>query len=85
MENEVKGLDIKLAMDWFDNEGKFIFSTPYSWEWFKRQHAVELVEADALILGRGRASDKVTSKINQACLYILKRQSLESAKRLEQK
>jgi hypothetical protein len=71
--------------EWLSDEGRILFPTNYSFEWFKRQNAVELVESDALFLGRGRATDKVTPKIWDVCLAILKRQSLESAKSLQLK
>jgi hypothetical protein len=76
--------DLQSVDEWLRAEGKILFPTPYSFEWFKRQNAVELVESDALFLGRGRATDKVTPKIWDVCLAILKRQSLESAKSLQQ-
>jgi hypothetical protein len=77
-------LDLQTAEEWLSQEGKFLFPTEYSWEWFKRQNAEELVEKDALFIGRGRASDKVTPNIAKVVLAILKRQSMESAKYLQQ-
>lgn len=77
--------EIKPATTWWEQEGRVFFATPSSWEWFKRHNAVELAESGALILGKGRASDKVAGHISQVVLGILKRKSIESAKRLEQK
>jgi hypothetical protein len=77
-------LDLQPAEQWLAQEGKFLFPTPYSWEWFKRQNAEELVENDALFLGRGRATDKVTPNIGKVVLTILKRQSLDAARHLQQ-
>lgn len=76
---------IKPVNEWLADEGCVFFKTRTSWEWFKRNNAVELVDSDALILGKGSASDKVTPLISQVVLNIKKRESLESAKRLEQK
>jgi hypothetical protein len=77
--------DIKPVNAWLEDEGCVFFQTRSSWEWFKRHNALELAESGALILGKGRASDKVTPSISQVVLGILKRKSIESAKRLEQK
>jgi len=85
METVVKMSEIKPATTWWEEEGRVFFTTPSSWEWFKRHNAVELAESGALILGKGRASDKVAPHISQVVLGILKRKSIESAKRLEQK
>ncbi len=85
METILKISDIKPAIEWLQDEGRVFFNTQSSWEWFKRRNAVELAESGALILGKGRATDKVSSNISQVVLGILKRNSIESAKRLEQK
>lgn len=85
METILKISDIKPAIEWLQDEGRVFFYTQSSWEWFKRRNAVELAESGALILGKGRATDKVSSNISQVVLGILKRNSIESAKRLEQK
>jgi len=85
METILNISDIKPAIEWLQDEGRVFFNTQSSWEWFKRRNAVELAESGALILGKGRATDKVSSNISQVVLGILKRNSIESAKRLEQK
>jgi|LauGreSuBDMM15SN_2_FD.fasta_scaffold1429727_1 hypothetical protein len=85
MEKILNISDIKPAIEWLQDEGRVFFNTQSSWEWFKRRNAVELAESGALILGKGRATDKVSSNISQVVLGILKRNSIESAKRLEQK
>ena len=85
MESIIKISDIKPAIEWLQDEGRVFFQTQSSWEWFKRRNAIELAESGALILGKGRATDKVSSNISQVVLGILKRNSIESAKRLEQK
>ncbi len=83
--DQTKLSEIKPVVSWLKDEGCVFFATQSSWEWFKRRNAVELAESGALILGKGRASDKVTPHISQVVLSILKRNSIESAKRLEQK
>jgi hypothetical protein len=83
--DQMKLSDIKPVTAWLADEGGVFFTTQSSWEWFKRRNAIELAEAGALILGKGRASDKVTPLISQVVLGILKRKSIESAKRIEQK
>jgi hypothetical protein len=85
MESIIKISDIKPAIEWLQDEGRVFFQTQSSWEWFKRRNAIELAESGALILGKGRATDKVSSNISQVVLGILKRNSIESAKKLEQK
>lgn len=85
MEHITNLSQIKPVSTWLTDEGCVLFATHSSWEWFKRRNALELVESGALILGTGRASDKVTANISQVVLGILRRNSLESAKRLEHK
>lgn len=85
MESIIKMSEIKPVRSWLADEGCVFFQTQSSWEWFKKHNAVELTESGALILGKGRASDKVTPQISGVVLGILKRKSIESAKRLEQK
>ncbi len=83
--DQMKLSDIQPVTAWLKDEGGVFFTTQSSWEWFKRRNAIELAESGALILGKGRASDKVTPQISQVVLGILKRKSIESAKRIEQK
>ncbi|NQW58134.1 MAG: hypothetical protein HQ456_05425 [Polynucleobacter sp.] len=85
MEAIIKISEIKPATTWLQDEGCVFFKTQSSWEWFKRRNAIELAESGALILGKGRATDKVSANVSQVVLGILKRNSIESAKRLEQK
>jgi len=82
---EISMKEIKPATQWWKEEGCVFFATLSSWEWFKRHNAVELAESGALILGKGRATDKVAGHMSQVVISILSRKSLESAKRLQQK
>ena len=83
--DQMKLSDLQPVTAWLADEGGVFFTTQSSWEWFKRRNAIELAESGALILGKGRASDKVTPQISRVVLGILKRKSIESAKRIEQK
>jgi hypothetical protein len=85
MESNIKISEIKPATEWLRDEGCVFFKTQSSWEWFKRRNAIELAESGALILGKGRATDKVSTNISHVVLGILKRHSIESARRLENK
>ncbi len=85
MDHSVALNGIQPVSAWLSDEGCVFFETRSSWEWFKRRNAIELAEAGALILGKGRAKDKVAANISQVVLGILKRKSIEGARRLEQK
>lgn len=65
------------AKTWWQMNAKGIAN----WEWFKRQHRVELVQSGALIIRAGRAGDLVhTDRIVPAVQRILE---AESRKRIE--
>lgn len=78
--NPLKGL--KFIDAWLLEEGADAFPGPRSWEWFKRQHGVELVERGALLLGAGRRGDMATPALATVVRGILDRETQVRAQQL---
>lgn len=69
-----------LVSDWAETRGGALFKTKASIDWFIKQNRRELIEADALLPGRGRHGALVHSeKFSLTVLRILKRKALEKA------
>jgi hypothetical protein len=67
------------ARRWREENAGDVFSTHSAWEWFRRQHAEELVRRGVLIPGRGRRGDLVTPDIDGVVLDILHREAGSTA------
>lgn len=70
------------AEEWRTRFGVSVFKTKPAWDWFKRDHRRELVEAGALYLGCGRMKDMVhIDRISQVVQSIRRQESLNRLNR----
>lgn len=67
------------ATAWLENEAGPFFVNRSSFDWFRKSHRTELVEAGALIPGRGRTESLVhPARMARAVIEIRKRDALNS-------
>lgn len=66
--------------EWVDRHAGPFFRTRAAAAWFVKQHHQELIEADSLIPGRGRAGSLVhTEKFSKQVVAIRRREALTRA------
>ena len=76
MSTQTTGLaGLRQAARWREEQAAEIFRTQSSWDWFRRNHHRELIEAGVLIPGRGRRGDLVKPAINDVVVGILRREA----------
>lgn len=68
------------AKEWREQFAATVFRTKPAWDWFKRDHRRELVEAGALFLGVGRSQDMV--HIDRIAAEVQRIRKAESIKRI---
>lgn len=73
---------VMVAEEWRSQFGSTVFRTKPAWDWFKRDHRQELVEAGALFLGCGRMQDMVhVDRIGRVVQSIRQAESLDRIRR----